>query len=440
ATLADGSPLPHWLSFDANQMTLKGTPTHADTGDLTIRVTGTDTHGASASIDFALHINAAPTVTGSVSDQIATEGSTTSFTLPANLFADADVGDSLTLTATDDSGHALPSWINFNANSQTFTFSPKWNSAGTQTIRVTATDEAGATASTTFQLTVNNQLIPVKVTGNNTATNWSVFADADHFLHITANGVEQIDSLPLSEVEVLNIISGNANDTLVLDASLNAGLTAPVVISTGDGDDSIDASTVNFAVRVDAGAGNDIVLTGAGDDVVFGNDGNDTLLGGAGDDTLLGGNGNDTLRGGAGADKMDGGAGSDYLAGQGGNGDVLIGGVGNDTLDGGAGNDFLYGGDGNDSLLGGTGNDILSGGADNDTLQGDDGNDTLIGGFGADSLKGGAGKDTGVRGQGGTTRGGSSMADAGDAISSEVEISNESFNTTFDWEIPGIKL
>ena len=64
--------------------------------------------------------------------------------------------------------------------------------------------------------------------------------------------------------------------------------------------------------------------------------------------------------------------------------DRLVGGGGNDTLVGGAGDDTLEGMGGNDSLLGGDGRDVLSGGAGNDVLNGEAGRDTISGGKGTD--------------------------------------------------------
>ena len=56
ATLADGSPLPAWLSFDPATQTFSGTPLNDDVGALTIRVTATDTSGATATQDFTVTV------------------------------------------------------------------------------------------------------------------------------------------------------------------------------------------------------------------------------------------------------------------------------------------------------------------------------------------------------------------------------------------------
>ena len=73
--------------------------------------------------------------------------------------------------------------------------------------------------------------------------------------------------------------------------------------------------------------------------------------------------------------------------------EVLHGGSGNDRLKGGGGDDVLNGGSGNDIMDGGAGDDTLNGGSGNDVLEGGAGDDILIGGSGNDYLHGGLGDD-----------------------------------------------
>ena len=54
ATLADGSALPGWLSFDASTRTFSGVPENGDVGSLDVRVTATDPHGSSVDDVFTL--------------------------------------------------------------------------------------------------------------------------------------------------------------------------------------------------------------------------------------------------------------------------------------------------------------------------------------------------------------------------------------------------
>ncbi|MBL8509457.1 MAG: putative Ig domain-containing protein, partial [Chitinimonas sp.] len=57
-TLADGSPLPVWLSFDAATRKLSGTPGAASVGELQLVVVAQDTAGASAKLGLGLTVTA----------------------------------------------------------------------------------------------------------------------------------------------------------------------------------------------------------------------------------------------------------------------------------------------------------------------------------------------------------------------------------------------
>lgn len=158
------------------------------------------------------------------------------------------------------------------------------------------------------------------------------------------------------------------------------------------------------AVRLEGGAGDDVLTGGAGDDVLYGHGGNDKLYGGDGDDALYGGDGNDQLHGGAGRNTLVGGDGNDAyyvdsvddviieLPGQGLDrvyasvshtladnvellyltGDQAIDGTGN------SGNNVLVGNSAANTLRGGGGDDTLNGGGGDDTLIGGDGNDRYV--------------------------------------------------------------
>ncbi|MDP2755169.1 MAG: putative Ig domain-containing protein, partial [Nitrospirota bacterium] len=56
ATLADGTALPSWLTFNAAMMTFSGTPTNDNVGILPLKVTATDAAGASVSNNFNVTI------------------------------------------------------------------------------------------------------------------------------------------------------------------------------------------------------------------------------------------------------------------------------------------------------------------------------------------------------------------------------------------------
>jgi hypothetical protein len=68
ATLSPGNPLPGWLSFDPATRTFSGIPTA--TGVSTIKVTATDTFGASAYSQFKITIVAGPLSVEEDNDQL----------------------------------------------------------------------------------------------------------------------------------------------------------------------------------------------------------------------------------------------------------------------------------------------------------------------------------------------------------------------------------
>jgi len=151
AAQANGQALPSWLRFNATMDTFSGTaPTAAQTVD--IKVTATDTSGLSACDTFLATILGAPVVTTQTPNQTWTEGKAFSLVLPANTFADPQ-GESLVYTAAQENGQALPSWLQFNATTDTFSGTAP-ATAQTVDIKVTATDTSGLAASEGFAATV----------------------------------------------------------------------------------------------------------------------------------------------------------------------------------------------------------------------------------------------------------------------------------------------
>ena len=98
--------------------------------------------------------NHAPTVANDIADQNATKDVAFTFAFAANTFADVDVEDSLTFSATQSDGSALPSWLTFTAATRMFSGTPRNADLGTLSIAVTATDEGNASISDTFDIVV----------------------------------------------------------------------------------------------------------------------------------------------------------------------------------------------------------------------------------------------------------------------------------------------
>ncbi|NTW54978.1 MAG: DUF4347 domain-containing protein, partial [Chlorobaculum sp.] len=159
ATLANGLALPSWLHFEAATRTFSGTALNADVGTLSIRTTATDRSGLSKSDLFSLTVtntNDAPVVTNPIPDVAINENAPLSLTVSGSSFTDPDVGDTLVYNATLSDGLALPSWLHFNASTRTFSGTPANPDVGTLSIRMSATDQAGATVTDTFLLSVKN--------------------------------------------------------------------------------------------------------------------------------------------------------------------------------------------------------------------------------------------------------------------------------------------
>jgi hypothetical protein len=94
----------------------------------------------------------APVLVTQTADQTWTEGKAVSLVLPTSTFEDPQ-GETLSDTATMANGQALPSWLTFNATTETFSgVAPA--TAQNLSIEVTATDTSGLTASETFSATV----------------------------------------------------------------------------------------------------------------------------------------------------------------------------------------------------------------------------------------------------------------------------------------------
>jgi len=148
ATLSTGAALPSWLSFNTTNETFSGTVPNTVAG-LSIKVTATDTSGLSASETFTVATPAsAPVLATQTTAQTWKLGQAVNFTLAANTFTDPQA-EKLTYSATLSSGTALPSWLSFNTTTGTFTGTVP-NTAAGLSIKVSATDTSGLSASETF--------------------------------------------------------------------------------------------------------------------------------------------------------------------------------------------------------------------------------------------------------------------------------------------------
>jgi hypothetical protein len=159
ATLASGQALPNWLTFNATTETFTGSaPGTVQT--LSIAVKATDTSGLSVADTFSATVVGAPVVTAATPRQTWLEGQTISLALPTNTFTDPQ-HQTLTYTARQANGQALPNWLSFNAATETFSGTAP-ATAQTIGITVTATDSSGLAASESFTAGVQVPVVTVK--------------------------------------------------------------------------------------------------------------------------------------------------------------------------------------------------------------------------------------------------------------------------------------
>nr|WP_294512575.1 putative Ig domain-containing protein [uncultured Rhodopila sp.] len=162
AKLSGGQALPGWLTFNAASETFTGTaPSSYQT--LSILVTATNSSGLSVAETISVAVAAPPAVTLPTAGQTWKAGQGISLALAGNTFTDPQ-GQALTYKATLASGQALPSWLTFNAATDTFTGTAP---AGAQklSILVTATDSLGLSVSETIAATVIGAPVVAAATG-----------------------------------------------------------------------------------------------------------------------------------------------------------------------------------------------------------------------------------------------------------------------------------
>lgn len=406
ARLADGKPLPGWLSFNPQTRTFSGTPGNDDVGMLNVEISAKG-KGGSANQRFTLNVinvNDAPQAGQKLPTLQIEHSKLFYYQLPEDAFKDIDKNDKLTFSATSENGQSLPSWLKFDAYNGTFTGSPSANTPqGNYRVTVTVTDSGGLKAHQTLVLNLA-QGTPLKPV-NGTDRNDVLISSADNellagkggkdvyqfsrgFGHdlinnhdensnqddvVTFTNMNRKDFVIMRDYTSLYLRSLSGTDELRIMGQFPANskwrigeirfadggiLTADEIErelqKTTEGDDHIYGSKDNDIIN--GKGGNDVISGEEGDDELYGEDGNDNLIGSVGNDKLSGGAGEDSLNGGDGRDHLSGGAGNDEL----------IGGEDDDQLYGNEGDDKLYGGTGNDLLIGDSGNDVLSGSAGND--------------------------------------------------------------------------
>ncbi|MEQ1671969.1 MAG: calcium-binding protein, partial [Hyphomicrobium sp.] len=221
--------------------------------------------------------------------------------IPAGMFADADLGDQLTLTATLADGRALPSWLSF-ANG-VFSGMPDDAAVGITHLKVIATDTVGATAQTDFYILVQpvndapRVITPFETFRADYTTALSIqlpkaFYDPDDAsltLSITmANGDPAPSWLTLDAQGRISGIPSNGGFL----SSTDEFKTLDLMVTARDHAGATASTPLNIDVFAELGQ------------TVFGTGGNDTLFGSAGSDLIFPGLGDDTIYTGRRTDKI----------------------------------------------------------------------------------------------------------------------------------------
>jgi Ca2+-binding RTX toxin-like protein len=340
ATLADGSALPVWLSFDAVTRTFSGIPDVP--GAIGVRVTVEDAGNLTASDVFDITV------------------SVQNLTLNGTANADTLTGGSGNDTLN---GHGGNDTLIGNAGNDVLD-----GGAGSDTLR-------GGTGDDLYVVDDAGDVVTEHAAeGIDTVQSSISYTLGAHVENLTLTGAAAIDGRGNA---LDNVLRGNGAGSVL------HGLAGNDALYAGGGDEA------------HGGAGNDVLYAenSVGNiSTLYGDDGDDVLNGGAGLNFLVGGFGNDIIYGGSGINLIYG---DDNVGGPGGN-DVILAGAGYNYVWAGAGNDVVIGNVGDDYLMGQEGNDWIYGGAGNDILNGDVGIDTLVGGTGNDTynMNRGYGVDT----------------------------------------------
>lgn len=276
------------------------------------------------------------------------------------------------------------------------------------------------------------------INGTDKNDKWTVSQNRQGDVIVNLNGKETV--YPQEDANFLKFKLGEGDNSFIADDSVKIGLDVNAgdgnnTIVTGKGNDSITVG--NGDNNIEGGKGNDTILAGDGNNTVYGdnnpgalnklkyhldlfsseeteesvqNDAKDQLLGFslADSDIITLGNGSNLVYGGDGNDSITVGNGGNTIYGEKGSdtiyagdgNDRIYGGDGNDKIYGKGGNDIIYGGKGKDHLDGGAGDDIIYGQSGNDVIYGLDGDDKLYGGDGDDYIDGGKGNDLILGGSG----------------------------------------
>ncbi len=382
-----------------------GNPFRAD-ADILAGVAALAVDGTPQALTRPLSSNTPPTAR-QVEAAVATEGESFAWTMPADLFDDRDSGDRLALRVADGLGTPMTRWLAFDAGSRTLTGMPTDDALGESTVRLIATDLAGATAESELRIrvqahpgrTLSGTAVGERLAGTSGPDRLEGREGDDILLGglgddvyvmgrgdgvdtvVDAGGMDTLSLGPgigrddvwartyrTQEGWLLRLRVVTADETGI-DVTWTGGAESPVErVRFADGSEralsDLLVPRTTFVLPDRAGAlvttpWDDLVTVEGRAGVIRAQGGDDRIHGSAAVLVAFGDAGNDLLRGQQRGDFLTGGAGHD----------ILLGGAGPDSLRGGAGRNVLLGEDGSDWLFARSDGDFLAGGPGDDHLQ-----------------------------------------------------------------------
>ncbi|MFB9244128.1 putative Ig domain-containing protein [Massilia antarctica] len=401
ATMADGTALPAWLSFNATTRAFGGTPPAA--GTFSVKVSARDSGNLSASDVFDLVVSVKNlTLTGTAGADQLNGGAGN------DILNGLDGNDKLNGGGGNDTmdGGLGTDTMTGGAGDDVYVFDLAAD------VAVEAANEGNDTVKSSVSTVLGNNIEALTLTGT---APLNATGNALNNVLTGNSGDNTLDGG--SGADILN--GGSGNDLYIVDNVgdiVNEGNYVGVdTVQTGlnyDLGPYLDNLTLTGSLAVDGkgNAGNNVIKGNANNNVLDGGSGADALSGGAGNDTYIVDNASDTVveLANEGIDTVKSGVSSTLSAniealfltgvnGISGTGNalnnLLVGNGANNVLNGDAGDDLLQGGAGLDTLTDTLGNNLLDGGAGNDTLTAGVGREMLIGGAGNDVILTGDGAD-----------------------------------------------
>jgi len=233
ATLADGSELPTWLSFDGNTKTFSGTPTNDAVGNIEVAVTATDSASASISDTYTLTVsntNDVPTLAGDITGSV-TEDTTTTTTTGTLTGADVDTGDTLTYSIAETSGtygsiaidSATGEWTYTLSNTDTDTDALAASASVTETFSAVVTDAAAAQSTAqTITITItgaNDAPVASDIPALSTISNLNTYTISDDDLLAVTADVDTGNTLTISDISLDTSTAGAIDGNIFTPAS-----------------------------------------------------------------------------------------------------------------------------------------------------------------------------------------------------------------------------